>query len=90
MFIDQTANCDLQYAFLLCCCHKKAQFPLVFVSDTALNVLESCLLLFVWQCSYSSLSNKRAGWNKRAGRKFCQILGNFENSNLCWVDLSHF
>ena len=39
---------------------------------------------------YSSLSNKRAGWNKRAGRKFCQILGNFENSNLCRVDLRHF
>ena len=40
--------------------------------------------------TYSSLSNKRAGWNKRAGRKFCQILGNFENLNLCMVDLSHF
>ena len=39
---------------------------------------------------YSSLSNKRAGWNKRAGRKFCPILGNFESVNACRVDLSHF
>jgi len=23
------------------------------------------------QRAYSSLSNKRAGWNKRAGKKFC-------------------
>ena len=62
VFIDQTANCDLQYAFLLCCCHKKAQFPLVFISDTAVNVLESCLLLFVWQCSYRPTIQGRRNW----------------------------
>ena len=39
---------------------------------------------------YSSLSNKRAGWNKRAGRKFCQILGDFESLDSQRVDLSHF
>ena len=35
--------------------------------------------------TYSNLSNKRAGWNKHAGSKFCPILGNFDSLNSCRV-----
>ena len=49
---------------------------------------KACELLTL--CPYSSLSNKRAGWNKRAGRKFCPIWGNFESQNFCRLDLSNF
>ena len=39
---------------------------------------------------YSSLSNNRAGWNKRAGRKICPILGNLKSLNTCGMDISYF
>ena len=40
--------------------------------------------------SYSSLSNKRAGWNDCASIKFCPSFSNFETSNICSGGLSHF
>ena len=40
--------------------------------------------------AYSSLSNKRAGWNKVCRLENWTNFESFENLNLCWVDPKHF
>ena len=55
-----------------------------------MHEFQTSVIKSIFEISYSCLSNKRAGWNKRAGRKFCPILGNFESLNSCRVDLCHF
>ena len=47
-------------------------------------------VLYNMNTHYSSLSNKRAGWNKMCRLENWAKFGVFENLNLCWVDLNHF